>query len=312
MAANQNNRSAGIKATLAIAGICFCVLAVRAQISVAELKRVGAQKTASLDSNGWKKSGLIVFSLNQSARSEWSGGGETFQVGLNFVYNQAIHHRRGPYTFDGYFDVELGFVRAASYNEFRKTNDRLDFTLEFEHDLGKGHWNYGFLFNLNTQMFNGYNYNSPDKEKISGFLSPGKFLMAPGFDYKDYNKDHYFSVFMSPHTYRWVTKISGSFYDQDKFGVDSAYKVVTEYGPYVSVHFNKRFSKKLNYIGRLDLFSNFRHDPQNIDLLNNNLFTYNLEKKFSLSFILDILYDHDIRQRMQLQEIFGIGLRFPL
>jgi len=285
---------------------------IRGQISVSELQRVGAQKKAALDSNGWKKTGLVVLNISQSARSEWSGGGETFQIGMNFVYNQAVHRRKGPYTFDGYFDLELGFVRAASYNEFRKTNDRLDMTLEFEHDLGKGHWNYGFLFNLNTQMFNGYNYNTPDKEKISGFFSPGKLLLAPGFDYKDYNKDHYFSVFMSPLTYRWVTKISSSFYNQDKFGVDSSYKVVTEYGAYVSVHYNKRFSDKTNYIGRLDLFSNYHNHPERIDLLMNNLLTVNLGRRFALSFILDILYDHDIRQRVQLQEIFGIGLRFQL
>lgn len=294
--------------------VCFLlgVFVARSQISVSELKRVGAQKTAALDSNGWKKTGLIVFTLNQSARSEWSGGGETFQLGISFVYNQAVHHRKGPYTFDGYFDMELGFARAASYKEFRKTNDRLDMTLEFEHDLGKGHWNYGILFNLNTQMLNGYNYNTPDKEKISAFLSPGKFILSPGFDYKDYNKDHYFSMFMSPFTYRWVTKISESFYGQGKFGVDSASKVTTAYGAYLSIHYNKRFTSKLNYIGRLDLFSNFRFQPKNVDLLNNNLLTYNLEKKFALSFILDMVYDHDIRQRLQLQQIFGIGLRYAL
>jgi hypothetical protein len=298
------------------AGIVFLgitlSLAVRGQISVSELQRVGALKTAALDSNGWKKTGLFALTLNQSARSDWAAGGETFQIGLNMVYNQAIHQRKGPYTFDGYFDMELGFVRAASYNEFRKTNDRLDVTLEIEHDLGKGHWNYGVLFNLNTQMFNGYNYNTPDKEKISGFLSPGKFLLAPGFDFKDYDKHHYFSLFLSPLTFRWVTKISGSFYQQDKFGVDSASKVVNEYGTYVSVHYNGRFSSKLNYIGRLDLFSNFRNHPERIDVLMNNLLTYNLEKRFALSLILDILYDHDIRKAVQLQEIFGIGLRFGL
>jgi hypothetical protein len=43
-----------------------------AQISVSELQRVGAQKTAALDSNGWKKTGLLAFTLSQSARSDWA------------------------------------------------------------------------------------------------------------------------------------------------------------------------------------------------------------------------------------------------
>jgi hypothetical protein len=62
-----------------------------AQISVSELQRVGAQKTAALDSNGWKKTGILVFNVNQSARSDWGSGGETFQLGINLVYNQAVH-----------------------------------------------------------------------------------------------------------------------------------------------------------------------------------------------------------------------------
>ena len=294
---------------------CLCItgsVAASGQISVSELQRVGAKKTAALDSSGWKKTGLVAFTLNQSARSDWAAGGETFQVGMNMVYNQALHHRKGQYSFDGYFDMELGYVRAASYSEFRKTNDRLDLTIEIEHDLGKGHWNYGVLFNLNTQLFNGYNYNTPAKARISGFLSPGKFLLAPGFDFKDYDKHHYFSLFLSPLTLRWVTNISGSFYLQDKFGVDSASRVVNEYGAYISAHYNGKFSPRLNYIGRLDLFSNYRSHPERVDLLMNNLLTYNLEKRFALSLILDILYDHDIRKAVQLQEIFGIGLRFQL
>jgi hypothetical protein len=292
--------------------ILFSLSTVCAQISVTELKRVGAKKTGSLDSNGWKKTGLLLLNINQSARSDWSAGGEDFMIGLNFVLNQAVHHRKGKYTFDGYFDLELGIVEASSFKEFRKTNDRCDLTVEFEHTLDSKHWYYGVLGNINTQFFNGYDYSVPTKDRISAFLSPGKFLLSPGFDFKDYNKDHYFSVFASPVTFRWVTKRAEEFYYDSKFGVDSANKTVTAIGAYLTVHYNKRISKLTNYIGRLDLFSNYKDKPQNVDFLMNNLLTYNIEKRFALSIILDIIYDHDIVQRIQIQEIFGIGFRVNL
>ena len=110
--------------------------------AVTELKRVGAKKKAGLDSNGWKSTGLFVLNVNQSAQSDWSSGGEKFQIGINALLNKAIHHRKGNYLFDAYFDLELGITEAASFKKFRKTTDRFDVTFEVERQFGKKkHWN---------------------------------------------------------------------------------------------------------------------------------------------------------------------------
>jgi hypothetical protein len=44
----------------------------------------------------------------------------------------------------------------------------------------------------------------------------------------------------------------------------------------------------------------------------NNLLTYHIDKKFALGILLNLIYDEDIKKRLQIQEIFGIGLRFAL
>ncbi len=288
----------------------FC--AARSQDVVTEMKRVGAKKAPSLDSNGWKHTGLFTLNVNQAALSDWSSGGESFLIGINGILNKSTHHRYGKYTLDAYLDLELGVVEAASFKKFRKTNDRCDITAEFEHELGKKHFNYGVLFNLNTQVFGGHNYVIDSHPKISSFLSPGKILLCPGIDYKFHTDSEYFSVFISPLTVRWVTKIDPDFHYLDKFGVDSAHKIYTEIGAYLSVHFNKQFSKSVKYIGRLDLFSNYKRNPQNVDVLFNNLFTFAISKYFAGTFLLDIIYDDDIKRRTQVQELTGIGLKFNL
>lgn len=276
-------------------------------------KRVGAKKIASLDSNGWKRSGLFVLNVNQSAQSDWGSGGESFQIGINALLNKAIHHRKGKYTFDTYFDFELGLVEASSFKKFRKTTDRLDLTFEIEHTIGKkNHFNYGALFNLNTQVFGGHNYATEDSPKISSFLSPGKILLSLGIDYKDTKPNSYFSLFISPATIRWITKIDRDFYKSYKFGVDSLNKVYTEIGAYLSVHFNAKISKTANLICRFDLFSNYKRKPQNVDVLMNNVLTFSIAKNFVGTFLLDILYDHDIKRRTQVQEVSGLGLRLKL
>jgi hypothetical protein len=283
-----------------------------AQPAINKVKRLDTKKKGVIDSAGWKRTGVFTLAVNQSALSDWSTGGENFMIGINGILNKSIHHRYGKYSFDAYLDLELGVVEASSFKKFRKTTDRLDLTGEFEHSLGKKHFNYGLLLNLNTQLFPGHNYFLADHPKISGFFSPGKILISAGIDYKNHDEDRYLSVFISPLTVRWITKLDHDFLDKSKFGVDSAHKVYTEIGPYFSVHITKKIGKNVNYTGRLDLFSNYKRKPQNVDVLFNNLLSVAFSRIFAATVLLDIIYDDDIRRRTQIQEIFGMGLKFNL
>ncbi len=295
----------------------FCVLLllffcqIQGQAVIGELKRVGAKKTGSLDSNGWKHTGLFTINVNQGSLSYWSSGGESFLIGINGILNKSMHHRHGKYTWDSYFDLELGYVDASSFKKFRKTNDRCDLTSEFEHRLSK-HISYGLIGNLNTQVFSGHNYFTSSHEKISNFLSPGKILVSMGLDFKKHSEESFFDVFITPATIRWVTKIDPDFRLLNKFGVDSAHKVNTELGAYLSTHYNTRFSKTLSYIGRLDLFCNYKRNPQNVDVLFNNLLTFAIARNFAGSVLIDVIYDDDIRRRTQIQELMGLGIKFNL
>ena len=289
----------------------FNIWEISAQRSAQELKKANKREKDSIDSLGWKKHGFFVFNINQAALNDWSTGGESFMIGINGILNYSVHHKMGKYTFDSYIDMELGVVEAASFKKFRKTTDRFDLTLEMEHSMGKN-LNYGLLFNCNTQLFGGHNYSLADHNKISSFLSPGKILLAPGIDLKRQKPMSYFSLFVSPATFRWVTKLDDEFYDQLKFGVDSAHKVNTEIGAYLSIHFDAKIKRNAEYIARLDLFSNYKRNPEYVDVLLNNLFTINISNFFAATIILDIIYDHDIKASTQVQEIFGLGLKLKL
>ncbi len=290
----------------------FFVFILSAQQSIQELKKVNSRKFKTIDTSGWHNTGFFIFNLNQAALSDWSSGGEKFLIGVNGILNYALHHKMGKYSFDSYFDVELGAVEAASFKKFRKTTDRFDLTLEMDHSTNNKNIFYGLLFNVNTQFLGGHNYSLQTNNKISGFLSPGKFLLAPGIDIKSQKPNSYFSLFISPSTFRWVTKIEDDFYLQKKFGVDSLHKINLETGAYLSSHYNLKISKTTRFIGRLDLFSDYLRKPENIDVLMNNLLTINISNLFSANILLDIVYDHDTKQRTQIQEIFGLGLKLKL
>lgn len=277
-----------------------------------EIQKINNRKMKQLDSSGWEKTGFFVFNLNQASLSDWSSGGEKFLVGINGILNYAVHHRMNKFSLDWYTDMELGAVEASSFKKFRKTTDRLDITLEIDHSTSHKNIFYGLMMNLNTQLLGGHNYFVATHDKISGFLSPGKIFLSPGIDFKLKNEHSYASFFISPVTGKWVTKIDDLFFTQLKFGVDSAHKVNMELGAYFTAHLNMKLSKTTRYIGRLDFYSNYLRKPENVDLLMNNLLTVNISNLFAATVLIDILYDHDIKKRTQIQEIFGLGLKLKL
>src|SRR5512138_558617 len=86
----------------------FCSLAQNIQ----EIQRTNTRKMKSLDSAGWEKSGFFIFNLNQAALSDWSSGGERFLIGVNGIFNYALHHHKGKFSKHSYIDIELGAVEA--------------------------------------------------------------------------------------------------------------------------------------------------------------------------------------------------------
>ena len=107
-------------------------------------------------------------------------------------------------------------------------------------------------------------------------------------------------------------KVDPDFYNVAKFGVDSAKKSNMEFGAYVSALYKADISKWATYTGRVDLFSNYKRNPQNVDLLMNNLLTMKFNKIFAANLSLDLIYDDDVIKRLQVKEVLGIGLTVKL
>lgn len=294
---------------LSCLSVCAFCLQLNAQDgTVKQMQDAGSKAVKSLDSNGWKKSGILILNLNQGALSNWVAGGEQNVFGINGIFNYAINYKMGKDIWDNYFDVALGFQNATSFKKFRKIDDRIDITSKYGRQISQK-WYWGLLFNFNSQALPGYDYSTDPPTKISSFLSPGKILLSPGFDFRPNDK---FSLFMSPATVRWVLKRDEDFYNMAKFGVDSAKKVNTEFGAFLTAKYKVAITKWATYTGRLDLFSNYRRDPQNIDVLMNNLLTMNFTKNFATNLSVDLLYDDDVLKKLQLKEILGIGLTMKL
>jgi hypothetical protein len=160
----------------------------------------------------------------------------------------------------------------------------------------------------------GYNYSKDEKTLASAFLSPAYILVSPGIDWKP---DEYFSIFVSPATIRWVIVKDDTLSAKGLYGVDTGRHSATEFGAFLTANYLRDISKSITYKGRLDLFSNYRKNPENIDVFMTNMLAFKISKVLSASWNLDFIYDDDVRifgknQRspaLQIKSIIGIGLQ---
>lgn len=276
--------------------------------SIKDMQNAASKEVKGLDSNGWKKGGNFLININQGHLSNWVGGGEQNTLGINAILNYAINYKKDKVRWDNYFEFALGMQNATSFNKFRKTDDRFDITSKYGRQVANKLYA-SALFNFNTQMLPGYAYAATSETKISNLFSPGKVLLSLGFEYRPSDN---FAVFVSPVTTRWLLKLDDDFLNQAAFGVPAGAKSYNEIGAYLSARYKKDLAKFATYTTRLDLFSNYKKDPQNVDVLFNNMLVLKYNTWLATSISVDILYDHDILAKTQLKEILGIGLSLKL
>jgi len=276
--------------------------------TVKEFQKVALKELKPLEKDGWHKAGTFIINVNQGALRNWAGGGEQNTLGFTTLLNYNVNHKKGKITWNNYFDIAIGFQNASSFGQFRKVDDRIDITSKYGYQFSQ-QWFTALLANFNTQALAGYQYSDTVNTKISNLLSPGKMLLSAGIDYRP---DKSFTLFVSPVTTRFIVKNDNDFYTIDKFGVTANRKVNTELGAFATAKFTKKFSQWAYYTGRLDLFSNYERNPENVDLFVTNLLTMKFNKWLATNISVDMIYDDDIVKKTQLKEILGIGLTLKL
>lgn len=274
-------------------------------------------KKEKIDSNKiWKTSGLFNLNFGQGSQSNWSAGGDDFSLSINSYLGFYAFYKKGRYSWDNTLDCNFGYTNTTSLGS-RKNDDRIDLLSKVGYEL-KPKLNVTTLFNFHSQFAKGYNYNSSNsRELLSNFLSPGYILLSLGLDYKPAEG---LSIFVSPITSRWIIVENDSLSAKGAYGVTPGKKIKNEIGAFISVNYLKNLNKIITYNGRLDLFSNYEHNPQNIDVLMNNMFTAKLSKVLTASLELDLIYDDDVKlfgknhdsPGLQLKSLIGVGLSVKL
>ncbi len=278
---------------------------------------------------GWKKGGVAALNLAQTSLKNWAAGGQN-SVAVNGIFSMFANYKQGKSAWDNSLDIGYGLIKQGKDADFLKTDDKIDFFSKYGREAFKDFY-YSALLNFKTQMKPGYNY--PDvTHKISDLFAPAYMLAALGMDYKP---TQYFSAFIAPVTYKLTIVSDKTLSDAGTFGVTPGDRSRSEFGGYLRAvytrnDFKDEFLKNVSFTTKLDLFSNYGENPQNIDVSWETLIALKVNKYISANLNTHLLYDDNIKiavdrnddgniseielnspgSRIQFKEIFGVGFSY--
>lgn len=275
------------------------------------------KKDVDTTSWNWKTGGLFSLNLAQGSLSNWAAGGDNFSLTANGYFNYFFFYKKNRHSWDNNIDVNLGYVQSTSLGS-RKNDDRFDYLSKYGYKIDSvGKWYLSTLFNFRTQFFDGYTYSGSVGDLSSSFLSPAYVILSFGFDYKPAQN---LSIFVSPLTSRSTLVTKTVLSEKGVYGVPAGKHSLNEIGAFATINYNNTIAKNITYKGRLDLFSNYQSHPENVDFYMTNLFSFKINKYFSATYSLDMIYDDNIRlfgpnhtsPGLQLKSLVGIGFLKPL
>lgn len=276
----------------------------------------------------WKVTGNISLMFAQSSFTNWAPGGEN-NLNINGFFNYYAGYIKGKTKWETLLGLAYGQSKTGEQG-FRKNEDKIDLQSTYGLQASEK-WYYSLNFNFKSQFAEGFDYHddvdSLQPEKISNFLAPGYTSLGVGMEYRPAT---FFSVYLSPATARWIIVTDQDLADVGAFGVEPAYfddqgnfiegeNVKFEFGAYLRFLFVKDIAKNVNLNTKLEIFSDYLNNPQNMDVNWDTQINLKVNDWLSAMFGLTIVYDDETPitdsdgntgPRTQIKQLFSVGLTY--
>ena len=290
---------------------------VNAQQSQAtDIISVDTLKTASEEKSKFKFFGLTQFTFNQAYFENWVSGGENSMTGLFSVDYNINYLGKEGWIWDNNIMLSIGTTYLSGNSFFRKADDRIEINSVLSKKVNT-YWNYSAYFNFKTQLLPGYRYYKDDgedqKEKISRILSPAIIQCGLGWYYKE-DEMAWFNI--SPMAVRGI--FVGKDYTQNLspgkkyFGVEKGATSIISVGASFSGFFRSTLMENITMDNKFNMYINYIKKIQNVDIEWNANIRLKVNEKISSNLIIHIQYDDDLIKRLQIRELFGLGLSIDI
>jgi hypothetical protein len=275
--------------------------------------------------HNWKDRMEANFILNQVAMSNWVKGGEN-SLSTTMDITEFVDYINKDLNLisNNFARIKLGFLTSGAERP-RKNLDLIETNSKLNHKAF-GKFDFSMVMLFKTQLLPGYNYPN-DSLMVSKFLNPAVLTLGIGLDYKP-NKTT--SINFSPLSYRGTFMTDTAHIDQTAYGIPHNKKFLNEPGVSLMITNDYKPVKSVTITNRLQLFTNYIHNPQNVDVDWEMIATVNLNWFTDVRFNTHLIYDDDAKTqvykggkpvmnpdgtpkknaRVQFKEILGLSVVF--
>jgi hypothetical protein len=271
----------------------------------------------------WKYHTETAFTLNQAALSNWVRGGEnSLSTALDITGYADYTNKPKIVSSNNFARLKFGYLKSG-HEALRKNIDLLETNSKLNHKAF-GKFDFSAIMLFKTQIARGYNYlvNSKGGDStslVSKFMNPATITIGFGLDYKP-NKST--SINLSPLSYKGTFVTDTAHIDQTQYGIAKNRKSLNEPGASFMITNEVKPTESITIVNRLQLFTNYIHNPQNIDVDWEMIATVRLNWFTDVRFNTHLIFDDDTKTdkmdegvikkiaRIQFKEMLGFSLYF--
>lgn len=261
----------------------------------------------------WTTSGNVGLKFTQVSLTNWAtGGNNAIAFDMQGAYQADL--KKGKHIWNNRIELAYGLNKNKGEGT-QKTNDKIYLNTNYGYELYKKLY-FSALLNFQSQFSPGYDYSVNKNISISEFMAPGYLMVGPGISWIP-NK--YFTATLSPISWRGTFVLNNRLSNEGAYGVTPGKKVFSQWGANLKLEGKYEFLKNMTIYSRADFFSDYTHNPQNIDVNWEIQLNMNINKWFSTTLTTNLVYDDDIKilqpdgskgPRVQFKEVLGVGVQF--
>jgi len=259
---------------------------------------------------------VLEYSLNFSTLFflNWQHEKNTDQLTIlqNIRYQSVLDNNRN-FKLSNTFVHNLGLqVFFDSVTWFQMDDNTLDTKLEI---LLHRNLSYTFASNLNSRIFNGYDYHAdpsgnPVRRLNSAFLTPLVWTFSTGLGW---SWPRFGNINFGISSARLTVVRDKRVYEESGtngfYGVPPDKDHLFEYGLSMHLLVDAEFKKRIHWICDMLLFKNY-NDP--IDMVLKNLVDVRINKFLKTSIQTRLFYEERVSKNLQVENLISVGFFFSL
>lgn len=256
----------------------------------------------------WDVGGNFAFNVQQAGFSNWAKGGEG-SISWGTVLNVSAIRTGKNNSWKNSLQAGYGFISRGN-SGLRKNADLLIIQSNYGLHINKN-WEFNASIDIRSQFDNGYKFSVDSntgeeiRTLVSTFLAPGYVQPSLGFGYKEGKR---VNATLSPISNKLTIVLEETLSDLGRYGVDPGSKLRSQLGAAFAASYQEKIMDNVSLKTKLLLFG--AYEDLGLWDVNYDLFiNFKVNKYISTNFLLQLIYDDDIRGNSDDPNVVGPALQ---